>query len=199
MQLIAASQNAHKIKEINEITASFGFDMVSMKEAGLGDLDIEETGTTFEENSLIKAEAIVRLTGKTAIADDTGLMIDALDGAPGVYSARFSGEHGNDAANRAKVLELMKDVPEEKRTARFVCVITLLYPDGKKLVARGTCEGKIAAEEIGEKGFGYDSIFIPEGQNITFAQMGSEGKNLISHRANALRLLKEALEKEGLR
>ena len=199
MQLIAASQNAHKIREINEITENFGFDMISMKDAGLGDLDIEENGTTFEENSLIKAEAIVKLTQKTAIADDTGLMIDALDGAPGVYSARFSGEHGNDAANRAKVRELMKDVPAEKRTARFVCVITLLYPDGKKLVARGTCEGSIGFEELGDMGFGYDSIFIPQGYGLTFAQMGADVKNRISHRANALKLLKEALEKEELK
>ena len=196
MKLIVASQNAHKIKEINAITKDFGFELVSMKDAGLGDLDIEETGSTFEENSLIKAEAIVKLTGQPAIADDTGLMIDALNGAPGVYSARFSGVHGNDAANRAKVLELMKDVPPEKRTARFVCVITMLYPDGKKIVATGRCEGHIALEELGSEGFGYDSIFAPDGFDGTFAQMGTDVKNVIGHRANALRILREELEKK---
>ncbi|MBQ6260119.1 MAG: RdgB/HAM1 family non-canonical purine NTP pyrophosphatase [Firmicutes bacterium] len=195
MKIIAATQNAHKITEIDAITKGFGLKLCSMKDAGLGDLDIEETGSTFEENSFIKAEAIVRLTGEAAIADDTGLMIDALDGAPGIYSARFSGEHGNDAANRAKVLDLMKDVPEEKRTARFVCVITFLRPDGEKIVAKGACEGKITEKEMGELGFGYDSIFMPDGKDLTFAQMPAEEKNAMSHRARALQALREELLK----
>ena len=195
MKIIAATQNAHKITEIDAITKGFGLRLCSMKDAGLGDLDIEETGSTFEENSFIKAEAIVRLTGEAAIADDTGLMIDALDGAPGIYSARFSGEHGNDAANRAKVLDLMKDVPEEKRTARFVCVITFLRPDGEKIVAKGACEGKITEKEMGELGFGYDSIFMPDGKDLTFAQMPAEEKNAMSHRARALQALREELLK----
>lgn len=198
MRIIAATQNSHKIKEIDAITSRFGMKLISMKEAGLGQLDIEENGTTFEENSLIKAKAITDLTGETSVADDTGLMIDALDGAPGVYSARFAGEHGDDAANRAKVLELMKDVPLEKRTARFVCVITLLRPDGFKIVARGTCEGKIIAEERGEGGFGYDCIFVPDGYETTFSEMSAEEKNAISHRARALEILSEECRKAGI-
>lgn len=197
MKIIAATQNAHKITELGAITKPFGMELISMKDAGLADLDIEENGTTFEENSFIKADTILKLTGKSAIADDTGLMIDALDGAPGIYSARFSGVHGNDQANRAKVLELMKDVPEEKRTARFVCVITLLRPDGTRLVARGVCEGAIAAEELGEGGFGYDSIFIPQGFTETFAQLGTDVKNEIGHRARALMILHDEMEKAG--
>ncbi len=198
MKIIAASQNPHKIREIDAITGRFGLKLCSMKEAGLGELEIEENGSSFEENSLIKAEAIVGLTGEAAIADDTGLMIDALDGAPGVLSARFSGEHGNDARNREKVLALMKDVPPEKRTARFVCVITYLEPEGRKIVAKGTCEGYITEEERGDQGFGYDSIFRPLGFDATFAQMTPETKNSMSHRARALEALSEAFIREGI-
>ena len=194
MRIIAASQNKHKLEEINAITSEFGMSLVSMKDAGLGDLDVEENGTTFEENSYIKAEAVCRLTGEIAIADDTGLCVDALDGAPGIYSARFSGVHGNDAANRTKLLKELEGVPMEKRTARFVCVITMLWPDGRKLVARGTCEGRISTEELGSEGFGYDSIFIPEGFDGTYAQLGTAEKNQMGHRHNALMKLKEMLE-----
>ncbi|MBR0139569.1 MAG: RdgB/HAM1 family non-canonical purine NTP pyrophosphatase [Firmicutes bacterium] len=184
---------------MDAITARFGMKLCSMREAGLDGLDIEENGKTFEENSLIKAEAIVKACGSPAIADDTGLMIDALGGAPGVYSARFSGEHGNDAANRAKVLELMKGVPFEKRSARFCCVITYLEPCGRKIVAEGRVEGHITEEERGEQGFGYDSIFVPEGHDMTFAQMSPEVKNSMSHRAKALEALSEEFRKNGIK
>jgi len=195
MRIIAATQNAHKLVEIRAITDHFGFELVSQAEAGLADLDVEETGTTFEENSFIKAVAICKATGEPAIADDSGLAVDILGGAPGVYSARFAGEHGNDAANRAKLLEELKDVPEGQRGAKFVCVITLVFPDGRKLVSRGECPGKIGFEEKGEHGFGYDSLFIPEGLEQTFAEVDAEVKNSMSHRARALANLKPMLEK----
>ena len=195
MRIIAATQNAHKLVEIRAITDHFGFELVSQAEAGLADLDVEETGTTFEENSFIKADAICKATGEPAIADDSGLAVDILGGAPGVYSARFAGEHGNDAANRAKLLEELKDVPEGQRGAKFVCVITLVFPDGRKLVSRGECPGKIGFEEKGEHGFGYDSLFIPEGLDQTFAEVDAEVKNSMSHRARALANLKPMLEK----
>ena len=195
MRIIAATQNAHKLVEIRAITDHFGFELVSQAEAGLADLDVEETGTTFEENSFIKADAICKATGEPAIADDSGLAVDILGGAPGVYSARFAGEHGNDAANRAKLLEELKDVLEGQRGAKFVCVITLVFPDGRKLVSRGECPGKIGFEEKGEHGFGYDSLFIPEGLEQTFAEVDAEVKNSMSHRARALANLKPMLEK----
>ena len=197
MRIIAASQNKHKLVEINAITSEFGMHLVSMADVGLADLEIEENGTTFEENSLIKAEAVCSRTGEIAVADDTGLCVDALDGAPGVYSARFSGVHGNDAANRVRLLKELEGVPMEKRTARFVCVITMLWPDGKKLVARGTVEGRIATEEAGDEGFGYDRLFIPDGYDKTYAQLGTDEKNHIGHRHNALMKLKEMLEAEN--
>ena len=193
MRIIAATQNAHKLIEIRAITDQFGIELISQKDAGLGDLDIEETGTTFEENSFIKADAICKLTGEASIADDSGIVIDALGGAPGVYSARYAGEHGNDAENRKKVFKELEGVPFEKRTARFVCVITLVYPDGKKMVARGEVEGHIGFEERGTNGFGYDNMFIPLGYDITFAEFEPEAKNKISHRANALNKLKTML------
>jgi len=193
MRIIAATQNAHKIIEINAITKDFGMDLVSMADAGLGDLDIEENGETFEENSLIKASAIVERMGEPSIADDSGLCVDALGGAPGVHSARYSGVHGDDAANRKKMLAELTGLPFEKRSAHFVTVITLLYPDGRKLVAKGICPGHIGFEERGEGGFGYDKIFIPDGYEETFAQMSPDVKNTIGHRARALVKLKELL------
>ena len=198
MRIIAASQNAHKIKEINEITSKYGFELVPMNRAGLADLDIEETGTTFEENSLIKAETVCRLTGEPAIADDSGLAVDFLNGAPGVYSARWAGGHGDDRANRLKVLDQLQGVPDEQRGAAFVCVITLVFPDGRRLVARGECPGTIAHEEIGEGGFGYDCIFIPEGYTDTFGIISAEIKNSISHRKKALDALSVQLQQQGI-
>jgi XTP/dITP diphosphohydrolase len=195
IKIVAATGNRHKIAEIEAITSQFGIKVITKAEAGVGDLEVEETGRTFEGNSLIKAEAIMTATGMPAIADDSGLETDALDGAPGVYSARFSGENATDESNNKKLLELMSDVPDDKRGARFVSVVTLCFPDGRTIVARGECPGHIIREPRGNGGFGYDPLFVPDGFEKTYAEISAEEKNSISHRAKALRLLKEKLEK----
>ena len=193
-KIVAATQNKGKIREIDEITSKLGFSVISREEAGVpADFDTDETGTTFEENSEMKAEDIMRITGMSAVADDSGLVVDALGGEPGVYSARYAGEDHDDAANRKLVLKRLEGVPEEERTARFVCVVTLVRLDGSKTVCRGTVEGHIIEEERGENGFGYDPIFVPEGYDRTFAEMTAEEKNGISHRGNALKALEEKL------
>lgn len=192
--IVAATGNAHKLAEIEAITAQFGLKVITKAQAGAGDLDVEETGTTFEENSLLKAETIMKATGLPAIADDSGLETDALNGAPGVYSARFSGEDATDASNNEKLLQMMADVPDAERGARFVSVVTLCYPDGTVLAARGECPGTILRELRGDGGFGYDPLFLPEGFDRTYAQITAEEKNSISHRARALQGLKEQLE-----
>ena len=194
--MIAATQNKGKLKELRLITEKYGQQLISMADAGLGDLEIEENGETFAENSYIKAHTVALLTGKPCIADDSGLCVDHLDGAPGIHSARYSGEHGNDQANRTKLLEDLKDVPAEERTAHFTCCITLCWPDGKTLVAEGICPGHIAFEERGEGGFGYDKIFMPEGHDRSFAELGVDVKNKIGHRARALARLEELLDQE---
>lgn len=193
MKVILASRNAGKLREMREILSKHGMDVISRDDAGIDTFEVEENGTTFEENSYIKARAIMEASGCPTIADDSGLVVDALSGAPGVYSARFAGEHCNDDDNNAKVLELMKDVPWEKRTARFVAVITMLFPDGRKLVARGEIEGRINWSVEGDGGFGYDTLFIPEGYDQTFGLIAQEIKNRISHRANALAKLETLL------
>lgn len=192
--IVAASRNRHKIEEIEAITRKFGMKIISRDEAGVPPVEIIEDGETFEENSLKKAEEIMKLCGKITLADDSGLMVDYLGGAPGVYSARFAGEDGNDDANNRKLLTLLDGVPEKERTARFVSVITMVYPDGTVLVARGECPGRIITEPAGEGGFGYDPIFVPDGYEKTFAQLSAEEKNAISHRANALIRLEELLK-----
>lgn len=194
--IVAASQNKHKIKEIEAITKEFGMEIISRHDAGVPDVEIVEDGVTFEENSFKKAYEIMKLCGKITIADDSGLEVDCLDGAPGVYSARFAGKDGDDQANNDKLKELIKDVPYEKRTGRFVSVITMVYPDGEKVVARGEVEGHIVLEEKGPNGFGYDPLFVPLGYDITFGQFDPNEKNKISHRANALIELKRQLEKK---
>lgn len=194
MTVVAATQNRHKIEEIEAITKEFDINIVSRQEAGVPDIEIVEDGTTFEENSYKKAFEIMKLTGMPSVADDSGLAVDALDGAPGVYSARFAGTDGDDEANKKKLLEVMKDIPMEKRTARFVSVITLVFPDGKTIVCRGECEGHIMFEESGSNGFGYDPLFRPEGYEVSFGQLPAEEKNRISHRAKALILLREKLK-----
>ena len=194
MTVVAATQNRHKIEEIEAITKEFDINIISRQEAGVPDIEIVEDGTTFEENSYKKAFEIMKLTGMPSVADDSGLAVDALDGVPGVYSARFSGLDGDDKANNRKLLELLKDVTMEKRTARFVSVITLIFPDGKTIVCRGECEGHIMFEESGSNGFGYDPLFRPEGYEVSFGQLPAEEKNRISHRAKALILLREKLK-----
>lgn len=192
--IIAASSNAHKIKEIQTILGKFGMEVISRDEAGVPPFEIEENGETFEENSFIKADAIMKATGRITVADDSGLMVDYLGGAPGVYSARFAGEQCDDAKNNEKLLKLLAGVPKKEKTAKFVSVITLIYPDGETLVARGECPGRIIEMPIGENGFGYDPLFIPDGYDKTFGQLSDEEKNLISHRAKALVKLEELLK-----
>lgn len=192
-RLIVASRNQKKIKEIEAIARDFGLEVISRDDAGLPPFEIEETGETFEENSLLKARTIMECSGSPAVADDSGLEVDWLGGAPGVYSARFAGIEGDDAANNRKLLKLMDGVPEAQRTARFVSVITLVYPDGRVLVARGVTPGRLTDEARGEGGFGYDPLFIPEGMDRTYAELSPAEKNRISHRGKALAGLKELL------
>lgn len=194
MIIVAATQNKHKIEEISAITKPLSMEIISRQEAGVPDFEVVEDGDTFEENSEKKARAIMEACGQITIADDSGLMVDALGGAPGVYSARYAGEDGNDAKNNVKLLAMMSDVPMEQRTAKFVSVITMVYPDGETLVARGECRGHIIFEEKGDNGFGYDPLFVPEGFTKTFAELTGEEKNKISHRASALRELERLLK-----
>ena len=193
--IVAASRNRHKIEEIEAITKKFGMRIISRDEAGIPPVEIEEDGQTFEENSFKKASEIMKLCGQITLADDSGLMVDYLNGAPGVYSARFAGEDGNDAKNNEKLLKLMEGVPADERTAKFVSVITMVYPDGTVLTARGECAGRILTAPAGDGGFGYDPLFVPDGYEKTFAQLTADEKNAISHRAVALveleRLLSE--------
>ena len=206
--VVAATRNKHKINEIGEITGKIGMHIISRDDAGVPPVEIPETGKTFEENSYIKAYEIMKLCGQITVADDSGLVVDCLDGAPGVYSARFAGFEGlwpegengvdtEDSDNNAKLVRLIRDVPYEERTARFVSVITMVYPDGKAIVAEGTVEGHLLLEEKGENGFGYDPLFVPEGYDQSFGELGQEIKNTISHRARALQVLHEKLEKDS--
>ena len=184
MKVILASKNPHKLTELSAILSQHGFEIALESEYGL-DIDVDETGTTFEENSLLKAEAVMKASGLPVLADDSGLMVDALDGAPGVYSARY-GHKSSDGERTEFLLENMKDVPDDKRTAKFVCVITCLWPDGRKIVARGECPGVITREVHGKNGFGYDPVFYLPELGMTYAELPSEQKNAISHRARAL-------------
>ena len=177
MKVILASKNQHKLTELSTILSQLGFEIALESEYGL-DIDVEETGTTFEENSFLKADAVMKASGLPVLADDSGLMVDALDGAPGVYSARY-GHKASDKERTAYLLENMKDVPEERRGAKFVCVITCLFPDGRKIVARGECPGVIARAPHGENGFGYDPVFYLPELGMTYADIdkqSSEGQ-----------------------
>ena len=157
-----------------------------------------EDGETFEENSYKKAYEIMKLCGRITIADDSGLEVDCLDGAPGVYSARFAGVDGDDDANNKKLTELIKDVPYEERTGRFVSVITMVFPDGEAIVARGEVEGHLLLEKRGQNGFGYDPLFVPQGYDETFGEIDPKIKNMISHRAGALAELRRKLTEKGM-
>lgn len=194
-RLIIASNNAHKIGEIKTILKDMNYCIISLKEAGI-DIEVEENGSTFEENSYIKAKAIFDLSNEAVLADDSGLEVYALDGAPGVYSARFAGEHGNDRKNNDRLLELLKDTPDEKRGARFVSAIVMLTPEGNKIEGKGYVEGRIGYEEKGSNGFGYDPLFIVPELNKTFAELTTDEKNNISHRKRALEDLKRKLQGE---
>ena len=190
--IILASNNKDKVKEVKEILK--GYDIISMKEAGI-DVEIEENGTTFEENALIKARAIMKLTGQITMADDSGLEIDYLNKAPGVYSARFMGHDTSyDIKNKA-LIQKLEGVKGSDRSGRFVCAIAVCFPDGREIVKRGTMEGLIAEEIKGDNGFGYDPIvYLPE-YGRTSGELAPEEKNKISHRGKALALIKEELDK----
>ncbi len=197
MKVVLASKNRHKLEEIQQILSKYEIELVLQSELGV-DVDVEETGKTFEENSLLKAQAVVRATGLPALADDSGLSVDALGGEPGIYSARYGGESCVSDRDRLNhLLQNLRGIRSEERTARFVCAITLLYPDGNKLLAYGTCEGYIATEPHGEGGFGYDPVFYIPSEGCTFAEMGGEKKNRISHRARALQQLCALLDAES--
>lgn len=193
MRLIIATGNEDKVREIDEILEGTGFEAISMKQAGFTP-DIVEDGTTFEENALIKAKAVHALTeGEYVMADDSGLCIDALDGAPGIYSARFCGEDSTYEEKFRKIFEMLKDVPEEERTARFVCAIAVVRPDGTSFTVRDEVSGILHEEPKGDNGFGYDPIFYVPEFGMTTAQMDPEQKNAISHRGRALRSMVEKL------
>ena len=191
MKMVLASKNPKKMKEMNEILSGMGVEVCLQSDVGI-DIDVEETGTTFEENSLLKARAVMEASGLPAIADDSGLCVDALNGAPGVYSARYGGE-GLDDTGRYKLL--LANMPRgAARTAKFVSVITCCFPGGEVLTARGECPGTIAFAPMGEGGFGYDPVFFLPKLKKTFAQLSAEEKNAISHRGRALEAFQAKLE-----
>jgi len=191
MKFLIATHNAKKRTELARMLAPLGF--------SLGDVplsDVEETGTTFAENARLKAAAGCEESGLPCIGDDSGLCVDALNGEPGVYSARYAGEHGNDGANISKLLLAMQGVPESGRTARFVCAVCCVFPDGAELNVQGKCEGKIALVPAGEGGFGYDPVFLPdEVPGFTMAQLSAAQKDEISHRGRAIAQLCEELRR----
>ena len=194
MEFILATNNKKKLREMGAILEKLGVRALSLAEAGI-ESDAEETGTTFEENSRIKALAAMRVAKLPAIADDSGLEVDALGGEPGVYSARYGGDKCRDDVERYEyLLENMKNVPDGERQARFVSVITCVFPDGREISARGEIEGEILREPHGEGGFGYDPIFFVPDEGMTTAEMTQERKNEISHRAKSLRIMAEKLE-----
>ena len=185
-ELVLASGNKGKLAEFQRLLEGLDVQIHSMKEyPEIG--EIVEDGSTFAENALIKARAVCKATGKPAMADDSGLAVDVLNGAPGIYSARFAGEQRSDADNNAKVLQLLEGVEDSKRTARFFCVIAIVLPDGREYTAEGTCEGTILRALRGEGGFGYDPLFYVESLDKTFAELTMEEKNHISHRGHANR------------
>ncbi len=188
MKLLIATRNAHKLEEICEMLP--GIEIVGT-EAWAEVPDPEETGLTFEANAIIKAEAWCAATGLPAIADDSGLEVDALGGAPGIHSARYAGAHGDTAANNAKLLHELAGMPAEKRTARFVCALAFARPGQPTEVLRGVCEGRVIEEGQGANGFGYDPLFIPEGYQETFGELPSSVKASLSHRARAFALARE--------
>lgn len=191
MKVILASNNKHKLEEIRKITAPLGYEVISQSEAGCN-FDVEETGTTFEENAVLKAKAVYEKMKMPVISDDSGLEVDYLNGAPGVYSHRYAGENATDADRCAKLLSELSGIEKEKRTARFVCVICFIDENGAETVIRGTCEGYIGTEPLGDNGFGYDPVFM-YGER-SFAEISAEEKNSVSHRADALRKFSETIK-----
>ncbi len=194
-KLIVASNNEHKISEIKQILLQFPFEVISLKEANIN-IDVEETGTSFMENAEIKASEIFKIAeGNMVLADDSGLSVDSLNGAPGIFSARFAGEHGNTKANNNKLLCLLEGKVEERRKAKFICAMVLITNENEVVKVQGETEGIITGEFRGEEGFGYDPLFFVRDCKKTFAQMSPGEKNAISHRGRALEKLKSELEK----
>lgn len=197
MKVVLASKNKHKLAEISKITEKFGFDLVLQSELGV-DIDVEETGATFEENSLLKAEAVMKATGLPALADDSGIAVDALNGAPGIYSARYGFDDTLDDWGRLQLLlKNTEQVPDGQRQAKFVCVISFVTPEGQIIQARGEIHGELTREPVGENGFGYDPIFYYPPLKKTTAELSPEEKNQISHRANALKLFYQKMKEAG--
>ncbi len=194
MRVILASNNKNKLREMAQILLPFGMEVISQRDAG-ADFEVEENGTTFRENAEIKAMAVYEKLNIPVIADDSGLVVDALDGAPGVYSHRFAGENASDRDRSLKVLSELENVPENKRSARFICEICYIDENGVRHFFTGSCEGFIGTEERGENGFGYDPIFCYGDK--TLAEMTDDEKNKISHRGNALRLFSEYLKEKN--
>ncbi|MBQ7774613.1 MAG: XTP/dITP diphosphatase [Lachnospiraceae bacterium] len=193
-KIIFATGNKGKIKEIQMILADLGVEVITMKEAGI-EIDIVEDGKTYEENALIKARAVAAHADCIVMADDSGLEIDYLNNEPGIYSARYMGEDTSYTIKNANLIERLNGVPDEQRTARFVCAIAAVMPDGKELTTRGIIEGQIGYEEKGSNGFGYDPIFYVPRFGKTTAELSEEEKNQVSHRGNALMKMKEELKK----
>ena len=197
MKVVLASKNKHKLAEISKITEKFGIELVLQSELGI-DIDVEETGTTFEENSFLKAEAVMKASGLPALADDSGIAVDALNGEPGIYSARYGFDESLDDWGR--LLLLLKNtehVPDGQRQAQFVCVITMVTPEGQVIQARGEIHGELTREARGENGFGYDPIFFYPPLGKTTAELSPEEKNEVSHRGNALKLFYEKMKEAG--
>ena len=189
-----ATGNPGKLREFRELLTPLGIEVLSM--ADLGDIEIVEDGKTFEANAIKKAQTITDLTGEAVLADDSGIAVDYLDGAPGVYSARYAGASGDeqDEANNTKLLNVMRDVPDGKRQARFVCALALCRPEREPITFQATFEGSVGYENKGENGFGYDSIFVVEGEVLHSAELSRDEKNAISHRGKALRMLMQWLQ-----
>lgn len=192
MKYVIATNNKGKLAEIRAILAPLGIEATGQRELGIS-IEAEENGATFAENAQIKAEAVMRAAGLPAIADDSGLCVDALDGRPGIYSARYAGEGASDSDRMAKLLSELRDVPEERRTARFVCAMCAAYPDGRLVHIQEQCEGVILREQRGTDGFGYDPVFYLPDCGMTFAELPEEKKNEVSHRGKALRKLAQQL------
>ena len=197
MKVVLASKNPHKLVEISQITEKFGMELVLESQLGV-DIDVEETGSTFEENSYIKAKAVMEATGLPALADDSGIAVDALNGEPGIYSARYGFDESLDDWGRLQLLlKNTENVPDGQRQAQFVCVITMVTTDGKVIQARGEVHGELLRAPAGEGGFGYDPIFYYPPFGKSLAEVSAEEKNQVSHRANALRVFYEKLKEAG--
>ena len=192
MKFFIATKNAHKVIEFKRILEPMGIEVLCERDLDFELQDVEENGTTFEENAIIKAAAACEQTGFVSLADDSGLCVDALNGAPGIFSARYSGVHGDDKENNRKLLRELEGVPMEKRTARFVSAVACVFPDGRKFTVTGKCEGHIDFEEKGENGFGYDPLFI--GEIGCFGLASGEEKDKVSHRGKALKMLRDELK-----